>query len=188
MRPSLRVVCIPSEVTLEKTMYISFVSSCQLEMSSGLGIGAQWSVPLSQCWDRVWVWTRVGCVHAAMVFVGTYVHPPCCVTNTLFPPCPPPSLSGRVILPSLHRFPWGDGYQETSHLGLRALSSFPLCTRSSCGSLYSFPSPAGGGIFLDNSWLGHWSMGIAESDTNPFGASILDFPASWKWARYSCSL
>jgi hypothetical protein len=38
---------------------------------------------------------------------------------------------------------------ETSHLGLSVLKSLILLTLSSCGSLYSFPSAAGGGFSDD---------------------------------------
>ena len=61
----LRVICTPSETPLEKTKF-SFVSNCQLEMASGLGMGALVNLPLSALGHHL-TWTCAGCVHAATV-------------------------------------------------------------------------------------------------------------------------
>lgn len=49
LRPALSVVCIPSEIQLEKTNS-SLVSGWQLQRASGLGVGARVLFP-SQYWD-----------------------------------------------------------------------------------------------------------------------------------------
>ena len=63
---SLRVVCIPNDILLGEISF-SFVNMCQLEIASGLGLGACAHVP-SQCWDPIWV---------RPVQPRVYCHSPC---------------------------------------------------------------------------------------------------------------
>ena len=63
------MVCIPSEVLLEKTNR-AFSSGYQLEMASGLGL---WALcPLLLALGPHVVQVRIGSVHAATISVSSY--------------------------------------------------------------------------------------------------------------------
>ena len=55
---------------------------------------------------------------------------------------------------------WGEVLMDISLLGLSVPKSPPLCTLSSCESLYWFPSAAGRPI-SDDGWARHWPTSTA---------------------------
>jgi hypothetical protein len=155
------MVCTPSETLLEKTNF-SFMTGCLLDIASGLGM---------------WM-----CIHLIQISAGTLsgldLCRPCACCNSLWVhKCISPAVSRRPcflgvlhphwllhsLSPLLQSFlnPEGSDLMETSHLGLTVPRSLTLWSLPSCGSLYLFPSAAGGG-FSDDGWARHWSCVILK--------------------------
>lgn len=64
-----------------KLFFFSFVSSYQLEMASGLGVG---TCVLSQCWGPFWLRNLQSLRMATTRFLSSYVCQCCCIKKVLY--------------------------------------------------------------------------------------------------------
>ena len=137
---ALRVVCVPSETLLEKTVlffFFSFASSYQLDMASELEMRAR--VHFFQHWDHIWCRpTEALCMLPqslwALVCIGPAVFRKPCFLSVCHPVCILQFfclLFQRILLS-----PEGKEFMQASHLGLSAPRSLTLCPLSSCVSQY----------------------------------------------------
>ena len=104
--------------------------------------------PQALCILPLSLWVHMRCSHVELEGLVSLVTPSGSYTLSAY------SASGS--LNTVER-----DLMETSHLGLSVLRYLTLCIMSGCGSLYLFPSAAGGS-FSEDDWARHWSMSIAE--------------------------
>lgn len=120
-----------------RKVIFSFVSLCQLQIAFWLRVGAyvHFPPPHVQPVQALWMFPQSlqsKCVSPVVSgrpsFLRVIHHPSDSYFITLLLPLPPGSLSAE-----------SRDLMETSHLRLNVPKSVPVCTQSSCGSLYFFP-------------------------------------------------
>lgn len=123
MRPALHVVCIPSEIPLEKTNFSS-VSNQQLRIVSELGIRVCISFSF-RCQESIWL----GPEHLAPIPVGSCVPQSCSVWRALLPwnHSPPQMLTTfPPLLPQSYLSPEGRDSMRKPHFEHRVPRSLIL--------------------------------------------------------------
>lgn len=125
---SLELVCILSKTPLEKIIILPFVSGCQLEIESDLGI---WSCVhfSSQHWCPMWL----GTVHVLRVLPRSlWVHlsvSPIVFRRPSFPSCLPSPIALTIFL-FCFLSPKGRDLIETSYLRMSVSVSLSLTCRN----------------------------------------------------------
>lgn len=145
---TLRVVAIPNETLLEKTVLL-FASGSLLEIASGLEVGACVRF-LSQHWDPTWQGWMLPQSLWAHVCADPAVSGSSCFLGALHSPGSFNSASSFLEFPE--RWGRGNWWRETFRLGLSVPRCLTLCISSHHGTLFLFPS-ATGRIFSDDGWV-----------------------------------
>jgi hypothetical protein len=171
---SLSVVCIPSETLLEKK--IASISSYQLDIASGLGMGVFVYFPF-QHWDSIWFRpVQTLC----MLPQSLWVH--MCISPTVSRwPCFLSVFHPHWLLQPLylsHTVP--ESWVFDGDIPYRA-----ECSKVSHSLLWVsmlLSSTVGKG-FSDDTWARHWCMSVAECQLEPFYSFsrrvIFGLPLGW---------